>query len=63
MNRISYPFGFCANLKWLFTELPFLERFAAAREAGFEAVEYARPTNIQLQSCVGGLTGTACDKF
>ena len=33
----------CANLKWLFTELPFLERFAAAANAGFIAVEYASP--------------------
>lgn len=34
---------FCANLKWLFTEQPFAERFAAAAEAGFMAVEYASP--------------------
>lgn len=34
---------FCANLKWLFTELPFVERFAAAAEVGFTAVEYASP--------------------
>jgi hydroxypyruvate isomerase len=34
---------FCANLKWLFTEQPFLDRFAAASKAGFEAVEYASP--------------------
>jgi len=33
----------CANLKWLFTELPFLDRFDAAARAGFEAVEYASP--------------------
>jgi hydroxypyruvate isomerase len=33
----------CANLKWLFTEWPFLDRFAAAAEAGFKAVEYASP--------------------
>ncbi|HLW93575.1 MAG TPA: TIM barrel protein [Roseiarcus sp.] len=33
----------CANLKWLFTELPFLERFDAAARAGFTAVEYASP--------------------
>ena len=30
---------FCANLTYLFTEYPFLERFQAAAEAGFEAVE------------------------
>ena len=34
---------FAANLGWLFTERPFLERFAAARAAGFEAVEFASP--------------------
>ena len=32
-----------ANLKWLYTELPFLERFAAAAHSGFTAVEYASP--------------------
>ncbi|MFM5397626.1 2-oxo-tetronate isomerase [Aeromonas veronii] len=34
---------FAANLTMLFTELPFQERFAAAREAGFEAVEFLFP--------------------
>src|SRR5688500_12011998 len=29
-----------ANVSTLFKELPFLERFAAARKAGFRAVEY-----------------------
>jgi hydroxypyruvate isomerase len=33
----------CVNLKWLFTELPFLDRFDAAARAGFTAVEYASP--------------------
>lgn len=32
-----------ANLSFLFTELPFLERFAAAAEAGFRAVELPDP--------------------
>jgi hydroxypyruvate isomerase len=32
-----------ANLSMLFTELGFLERFAAARRAGFHAVEYQYP--------------------
>lgn len=36
-------FRFDANLKWLFTELPFEERFDAAAAAGFEGVEYASP--------------------
>ena len=34
---------FAANLSMLFTELPFMERFAAARTAGFQAVEYLFP--------------------
>ncbi len=36
-------FRFCANLKWLFTELRFIDRFDAAAKAGFSAVEYASP--------------------
>jgi 2-dehydrotetronate isomerase len=34
---------FAANLTWLFTELPFLDRFGAARRAGFDAVEVLFP--------------------
>ncbi|MDD5297770.1 MAG: hydroxypyruvate isomerase [Rhodocyclaceae bacterium] len=34
---------FCANLTLLFTEYPFLERFAAAAAAGFRAVEFQFP--------------------
>ncbi|MBK9521862.1 MAG: hydroxypyruvate isomerase [Rhodocyclaceae bacterium] len=34
---------FSANISFLFSELPFLERFAAAREAGFGAVEFHFP--------------------
>src|SRR4051812_17149786 len=34
---------FAANLTMLFNELPFLDRFAAARQAGFDAVEFLFP--------------------
>lgn len=34
---------FAANLSFLFTELPFPERFAAAAKAGFRGVEYLFP--------------------
>jgi len=34
---------FAANLSMLFTEAPFLDRFALAREAGFDAVEFLFP--------------------
>src|SRR6202790_5844602 len=34
---------FAANLGFLFTELPFLDRFDAAARAGFTGVEFASP--------------------
>ncbi|WP_288585028.1 2-oxo-tetronate isomerase [uncultured Methylobacterium sp.] len=34
---------FAANLTLMFTEVPFLDRFAEAAEAGFEAVEFLFP--------------------
>lgn len=34
---------FAANLSFMFTEVDFLERFAAARAAGFDAVEFLFP--------------------
>ncbi len=34
---------FSANLGFLFTDLPFLDRFAAAAKAGFRGVEYVSP--------------------
>ncbi|MGA8786997.1 MAG: hydroxypyruvate isomerase, partial [Polaromonas sp.] len=34
---------FAANLSWMYTELPFPERFAAAARDGFKAVEFLSP--------------------
>lgn len=34
---------FCANIGFLFPEVPFLDRFAAAARAGFTGVEFASP--------------------
>lgn len=34
---------FCANLSMMFNEVPFLDRFAAARRAGFDGVEFLFP--------------------
>lgn len=34
---------FATNLTFMFTEVPFLERFAMAREAGFRRVEFHNP--------------------
>ena len=36
----------CANLTFLFKELPFLERFQAAADAGFDAVEILFPYDM-----------------
>lgn len=40
---------FAANLSWLFPELPFMERFRAARAAGFDAVEVLFPYDHPTQ--------------
>jgi hydroxypyruvate isomerase len=37
---------FAANLSFLFTELAFLDRFKAARDAGFDAVEFMFPVRL-----------------
>ncbi|OON63608.1 hydroxypyruvate isomerase [Massilia sp. KIM] len=41
---------FAANLSMLFTEAPFLERFALAKAAGFEAVECMFPYGVEADS-------------
>src|ERR1700710_1342081 len=38
---------FAANLTMLFAELPFLDRFAAAKAAGFSGVEYLFPYDFE----------------
>jgi hydroxypyruvate isomerase len=40
---------FAANLTWLFTELPLMERFSAARDAGFDGVEVQFPYDAPAQ--------------
>jgi hydroxypyruvate isomerase len=40
---------FTANLSFLFNELEFLDRFKAAREAGFDAVEFMFPYAYEKQ--------------
>lgn len=46
---------FCANLTWLFTEYPFMERFEQAADAGFEAVEVLAPYDVPVQDVVNAL--------
>jgi hydroxypyruvate isomerase len=40
---MTRPLRFAANLSWLYTDLPFLDRFAAAARDGFQAVECLFP--------------------
>ncbi len=40
---------FAANLSFLFAELPFLERFSAAKSAGFDSVEYLFPYDYSAE--------------
>src|SRR6185436_7587210 len=56
---------FAANLHWLFTERPFLERFAAARAAGFDAVEFPSPYGHTPQEVAQALrdAGLRCILF
>ncbi|HYH19563.1 MAG TPA: hydroxypyruvate isomerase [Azospirillum sp.] len=49
---------FAANLTMLFTELPFLDRFAAAKAAGFDAVEFLFPYDHAPGELAGRLAGT-----
>jgi len=53
---------FAANLGYLFTEHDFLDRFAAARRAGFAAVEFASPYAYPPQEIAMRLidNGLAC---
>ena len=53
---------FAANLGFLFTEHPFLDRFAAAARAGFRGVEFAVPydyPSAELSSRISG-NGLEC---
>jgi hydroxypyruvate isomerase len=44
---------FAANLSMLFTELGFLDRFAAAAGAGFKGVEYLSPYEVPAEQIAG----------
>jgi hydroxypyruvate isomerase len=48
--------NFAANLSALFTELPFLDRFAAARKAGFRAVEFQAPYDFTATEIAASAT-------
>ena len=46
---------FAANLTMLFTEWSFLDRFAAAADAGFDAVEFLFPYEYPAAEIAGRL--------
>ena len=50
---------FAANLTMLFNEVPFLERFALAKTAGFKAVEFLFPYDFDVQSIKSALDNNA----
>jgi len=47
---------FAANLSMMFNEVPFLDRFAAAADAGFRGVEYLFPYDFPVEAIADLLT-------
>ncbi|MBS0320146.1 MAG: hydroxypyruvate isomerase family protein [Proteobacteria bacterium] len=52
---------FSANLSFLFTEVPFLERFAEAKQAGFHAVEFAFAYDFAIRDIVDAAAAQQLD--
>ena len=50
---------FAANLTMMFTELPLLERFSAAKSAGFDAVEVLFPYDASAADLLDRIVGNA----
>jgi 2-dehydrotetronate isomerase len=48
---------FDPNLRWLFTEVPMAERYAAAAAAGFQGVEVAFPYDVPAKELAARLSG------
>jgi hydroxypyruvate isomerase len=53
---------FAANLSMMFNEMPFLERFAACRKAGFEAVEFLFPYEYPAAELKARLAGAGLEQ-
>jgi hydroxypyruvate isomerase len=53
---------FAANLTMLFTEAPFLERFALARQAGFTHIEYLLPYAFGIKELKGRLEANSLNQ-
>jgi 2-dehydrotetronate isomerase len=53
---------FAANLSFLFSEVPFLDRFAAAARAGFGAVEFGYPYEFPAKELAARLAGNGLEQ-
>lgn len=53
---------FSANLSFLYTDLPFLDRFAAAAADGFGAVEYLGPYDFSPDEVAEALAGAGIEQ-
>ena len=49
---------FAANLTMMFNEIDFLDRFTAARKAGFKGIEYLFPYPYEKNELAGRLQDT-----
>lgn len=49
---------FCANLAFLFTEKPLLERYNLAKNAGFKAVETGFPLGLTKEEVTAAKTAS-----
>ena len=52
---------FAANISLLFSELPYIERFAAAAKAGFNAVEILNPYDLAAKETTRALMANGLD--
>ena len=52
---------FAANLTMMFNEVPFLDRFAAAAECGFKAVEFLFPYDYPPEAIEQKLREQGCE--
>jgi 2-dehydrotetronate isomerase len=48
---------FAANLTFMFNEVPFLDRFSEAAQAGFRAVEFLSPYDYEVQEIASRVRG------
>lgn len=53
---------FCANLSFLFTELPFPQRFAVAAAAGFSGIEYLSPYEHPVEEVAAWLQAAGLEQ-